>query len=246
MKKGFYPAYFQLEGRHWWFVGRRAIFLRVLDRHVRQSTHAVAVLDFGCGTGAFLTDLERFGPVSAVDGDEAAVAFCHQRGHAEARHVAAGTPLPFADASFDLVTTLDVIEHIENDVAALRELHRVIRPGGLLLVAVPAFMFLWGDQDEISHHFRRYTDASLRRSLQSAGFVVEHSSYFNTWLFAPIAAVRVTRRMIRRPSAQNTDFDIGPARLNGVLSRLLASEAGPVSRTRLPFGVSLLALARRG
>jgi SAM-dependent methyltransferase len=245
MEQDFYPAYYRLEGRHWWFVGRREILLRVLDRHVGRRAR-IDVLDFGCGTGAFLPFLQRYGSVSAVDGDEAAVAFCHQRGHAEVRHVAPGEPLPFADASLDLVTALDVVEHIADDVAALRELRRVLRPGGLLLVAVPAFMFLWGDQDEISHHFRRYTAASLRRSLQGAGFAVEHSSYFNTWLFAPIAALRVARRAIRRPSAQHTDFDIGPAWLNGVLSRLLASEAGAVSRARLPFGVSLLAVARRG
>lgn len=246
MEKDFYPAYFQLEGRHWWFVGRRAIILRVLDRHVHRGARALEILDFGCGTGAFLPALERFGAVSAVDGDEAAVAFCHRRGRTEARHVAAGARLPFADASFDLVTTLDVVEHIQDDITALRELRRVMRPGGALLVTVPAFMLLWGDQDEISHHFRRYTDASLRRSLRSAGFVVEHSSYFNTWLFAPIATLRVVRRMIRRPSAENSDFDIAPGCLNGVLARLLASEAGLVSRTKLPFGVSLLALARRG
>ena len=246
MEPDFYPAYFRLEERHWWFVGRRAILVRVLERHVGQRTRPLDVLDFGCGTGAFLTVLGRFGPVSAVDGDEAAVSFCRRRGHGEVRHVPAGTPLPFADGSVDLVTSLDVVEHIEDDVGALRELHRVLRPGGLLLVAVPAFMFLWGDQDEISHHVRRYTDASLRRSLHDAGFVVERSSYFNTWLFAPIAALRLARRLIRSPSAQRTDFDVGPAWLNGALAWLLASEAGVVSRTRLPFGVSLLAIARRG
>ncbi len=165
MERDFYPVYARLEERHWWFVGRRAIVVRVL-------------------------------------------------------------------------------EHIEEDGAALRELRRVLRPGGLLLLTVPAVQLLWGDQDEISHHFRRYTDASLRRPLQAAGFVVERSSYFNTLLFAPIAAVRLLRRAIRPPSAERTDFDLGSVRLNGVLSRLLSSEAAAVSRTRLPFGVSLLALAR--
>jgi len=246
MEKDFYPAYYELEGRHWWFVGRRAIFLKLLERRLPPGVRRLDVLDFGCGTGAFLAHLERFGAVSAVDGDEDAVVFCHQRGRDEVRHVAPGAPLPFADASFDLVTSLDVVEHIEDDVAALRELHRVLRPGGLLLVAVPAFGFLWGDQDEISHHFRRYTDASLRRALDGAGFRVEHASYFNTWMFPPIAAVRLVRRRLRSASAEKTDFDIGPAVLNRGLAALFASEARLVSRVRLPFGVSLLALARRG
>lgn len=244
MEQDFYPVYARLEERHWWFVGRRAIVVRVLERSLPASTGALEILDFGCGTGAFLSVLARFGRVSAVDGDESAVAFCHRRGHRDVRHVPVATPLPFADDSFDLVTALDVIEHIEEEGAALHELRRVLRPAGLLLLTVPAFEVLWGDQDEISHHFRRYTDASLRRALQAAGFVVERSSYFNTLLFAPIAALRMLRRAVRTPSAARTDFDLGSARLNGVLSRLLSAEAEAVSRTRLPFGVSLLALAR--
>jgi SAM-dependent methyltransferase len=245
METAFYRAYYELEGRHWWFIGRRAIFLRILEREARDRPVPLDILDFGCGTGAFLSYLERFGTVSAVDGDQAAVGFCHERGRDEVRHVAPGQPLPFDDSSFDVVTALDVIEHIADDVSALRELRRVLRPGGLLLVAVPAFELLWGDQDEISHHFRRYTDATLRRALIAASFEVERSTYFNTWLFAPIALVRIARRLIRPANAAQTDFDVGPARLNRALGWILASEAPVVSRARLPFGVSVLALARR-
>jgi SAM-dependent methyltransferase len=244
MEKDFYRAYYALEGSHWWFIGRRRIFLAVLEAAVAGRTRPLDVLDFGCGTGAFLEHLARFGTVSAVDGDPDAVRFCHERGRSEVRHVGPTEPLPFADESFDLVTTLDVIEHIEDDVAALRELRRVMRPGGLLLVAVPAFMFLWGDQDEISHHFRRYTAPSLRRSLRAAGFEVAKTSYFNTWLFAPIAVVRIVRRLLRAPDVSRTDFDVGPRPLNFALGALFGSEATLVARRRLPFGVSLLALAR--
>ena len=98
------------------------------------------------------------------------------------------------------MTTLDVIEHVDDDVAALRELRRVLCPGGRLLVAVPAFMFLWGKQDEVSHHRRRYTAGSLRAALAGAGFAVDRTSYFNTLLFPPVAAVRLGRRLLRRPA----------------------------------------------
>ena len=244
MDKDFYPIYYALDDRHWWFVGRRRIFLRILEGELTGARRPLDVLDFGCGTGSFLKYLDRFGTVSGVDSDPDAVAFCHERGRTEVRHVAPGAPLPFADSSFDLVTTLDVIEHVADDIATLCELRRVLRPDGLALVAVPAFMFLWGDQDVISHHFRRYTARGLRSSLQIAGFRVTRTSYFNTWLFAPIAALRLARRLLRTPSADRTDLNIGTPLLDSLLSGLFGSEAHVVARARLPFGVSLLALAR--
>jgi SAM-dependent methyltransferase len=244
MEEDFYAAYYELEGRHWWFLGRSRLFLRLLEREFPPSARPIELLDFGCGTGAFLEPLERFGSVSAVDSDPSAVAFCHARGREQVRLVPSGAPLPFADGAFDLVTTLDVIEHIDDDVGALRELRRVLRPGGRLLVAVPAFMFLWGRQDEVSHHRRRYTTSSLRAALAAAGFAVDRTSYFNTLLFAPVAAVRLGRRLLRRPGSAQSDFELGPAALNRTLAAVFGAEAGLVARRDLPFGVSLLALAR--
>jgi SAM-dependent methyltransferase len=244
MEEDFYPAYYELEGRHWWFLGRRRLFLRLLEREFPPGAGPIELLDFGCGTGAFLEHLERFGTVRAVDSDPNAVSFCHARGRAEVELVPPGTPLPFADDTFDLVTTLDVIEHIDDDVGALAELRRVLRPGGRLLVAVPAFMFLWGKQDEVSHHRRRYTAGSLRQALAAAGFAVDRTSYFNTVLFPPIAAVRLGRRLLRRPGSRQSDFELGPAALNRALGAVFGAEAGLVARRDLPFGVSLLALAR--
>jgi SAM-dependent methyltransferase len=244
MQPDFYRAYYELEGRHWWFLGRRRLFLRLLEQELPAGP--LDILDFGCGTGAFLEHLDRFGTVRAVDGDPSAVAFCHARGRAEVQLAPPGTPLPFADHAFDLVTTLDVLEHIDDDVAALTELRRVLRPGGRLLAAVPAFMFLWGKQDEVSHHRRRYTARSLRRALAESGFRVDRTSYFNTLLFPPIAAVRLGRRLLRTPGTGQSDFELGPARVNGVLAAVFGAEAGLVARRDLPFGVSLLALARNG
>jgi putative flippase GtrA len=148
-----------------------------------------------------------------------------------------GAPLPFADGAFDLVTTLDVLEHIDDDVAALAEVRRVLRPRGLLLAAVPAFMFLWGKQDEVSHHQRRYTARTLRRALGEAGFEVDRTSYFNTVLFPPIALVRLGRRLLGRPGARQSDFELGPARLNGLLGAVLGAEAGGLGMPYRPAAV---------
>lgn len=246
MQRGYYREYSDLQDSHWWFVGRRRILLRLLeDRRARLPSRAGRVLDFGCGPGGWLPHLDRFGEVSAVDADEDAVRLSHARGRGETLHVEAGEPLPFPDGTFDLVTGLDVLEHVRDDVAAVRELGRVVASDGLVLVTVPAFRFLWGDQDEVSHHFRRYTARSLRAALEEGGLVVEHLSYFNTVLFPVVAAVRVARRLVRAPRGDRSDFDATPAWANGLLTRLLGSEARPVSRRGLPLGVSLVALAGR-
>lgn len=243
MEPDFYARYFELEDRHWWFLGRRKIFLATLERY--GPANATRALDFGCGTGTWLKHLERFAPVAGVDGDEAAVAFCHARGRREAQHLPAGAPLPFDDASFDIVTALDVIEHIEDDVAALTELRRVLRPGGTLLIAVPAFPMLWGDQDEISHHFRRYRRPELRAKAEAAGLSIRHASYFNTALFPVVAGIRLARRTIRSPRADKTDFTMGPAAANRVLTRLFAAESRVVPARSVPFGISLMLVAGR-
>lgn len=243
MQRAFYPQYAALEDRHWWFLGRRAILLRLLHDRLGDAS-GLRALDVGCGTGGWLSCLARFGPVEAVDADADAVSFCHARGHAQALHVPTGEPLPFADASFDLVTALDVVEHVADDVALLRDVRRVCAAGALILVTAPAYRFLWGDQDVVSQHYRRYTGRQLRTALDAAGFDVEHLTYFNTALFPAVAAVRLLRRAVRAPRADRSDFETGPASLHRPLARLLAAEAGPVSRRGLPFGVSLAAVAR--
>jgi SAM-dependent methyltransferase len=155
-------------------------------------------------------------------------------------------PLPFEDNTFDLVTALDVVEHIEDDRGALRELYRVIRPGGMLMISVPAYKFLWGAQDEISHHKRRYTTPEIRERMIEAGFKVRRLSYFNTFLFPAIAGIRVLRPYKPGSADLKSDFTMtkpGPA--NTLLGTVFALEAPVVERTNLPFGVSILCLANK-
>lgn len=246
MEPDYYRRYFELEDRHWWFIGRREVLLRQLDRHFRPRAGADAtVLDFGCGTGAMLGYLARYGQVQGVDASAEAVGFCRERG-VEAVIRADGLPLPFEAGSFDLVTALDVIEHVDRDDELLAELHRVAKPGGTLLVTVPAFRFLWGQQDEVSHHKRRYTAPELRERIAAAGWRVERLTYFNTLLFPPIAAVRVLRRAGRRAGPPRSDFELSnPPAVNRLLAWIFSLEAPLVERYDLPFGVSVLALARR-
>lgn len=245
VRDDFYDDYFQLEDRHWWFVGRRRILLRMLDRYVGPGA-AGEVLDFGCGPGGMLRHLGRYGRAQGVDADEQAVELGRRRG-AGTVTLLTSPRLPFDDGSFGLVTALDVLEHLDDDHGALAEIRRVLRPGGALLVTVPAYRSLWGLQDEVSHHRRRYVAGELRERLRSSGFEIRRLSYFNSILFPPIAAVRIARRLRRAPPAFKSDLHMHSADsvLNGMLARLFGLEAGVVERVDVPFGVSIVALAHR-
>jgi SAM-dependent methyltransferase len=189
--------------------------------------------------------LMRYGLACGVDMDHEAVSYCIERGlnvvlQASADH------LPFEDATFGVVTMLDVLEHIVDQSAALAEARRVIRPGGFLLVAVPAYRFLWGVQDEVSQHQRRYSARQLGDTVRTSGLIVKRLTYFNTVLFPPIAAIRLMRRVVPQGRVQKSDFNFpAPGPINRILANVFGLESGIVARANLPFGVSILCLAQQ-
>ncbi len=192
--------------------------------------------------GANLEMLARFGDAEGVDVSPEALTFCRERGLDNVRQGEAER-LPFADDSFDLITALDVVEHLDDDAAGLREMRRVLRPGGRALLFVPAFMFLWGVQDDVSNHRRRYTRSSLKKLVQESGLVVERATYANITFFAPILLGRLFMRITGlRPASEN---NINVSVLNGVLGRILGAEAGLLAKANLPLGVSAICVARR-
>jgi SAM-dependent methyltransferase len=247
VNKEFYAEYYEIEDKHWWFVGRRQIFLTMLDKYLPLANgQERRILDVGCGTGTMLGYLSRYGHAEGIDADEEAVRFCHERG-IDSVSLVDSLPLPFGDNSFDLITILDVLEHLEDDRAMLCELRRVMRPGGALLLSVPAYHFLWGPQDEIAHHKRRYVAREIRERLQQSGLIPRKLSYFNTLLFPIIACVRVMRPYRPGSPKLKSDFTMTkPGPINGLLGRLFALEAPLVKRADLPFGVSILGLAYKG
>jgi SAM-dependent methyltransferase len=227
--------------QHWWYRGRRLILRAVLDRLPLEP--AARLLDAGCGSGRTLDELARYGRVSGVDLSAEAVEAARRRGHEDVR-VARVEQLPFAGATFDAVTCLDVVEHTPDDRATLAELRRVTRPGGLLLVTVPAYQALWSWHDEANLHFRRYDSSSLRAAARAAGWDVVIDTHFNSLLLAPAAAVRLAQR--HRRGHARSDLDLTPPVLNGVLELPLRLESRLVAAgARLPAGLSLLAVLRR-
>jgi SAM-dependent methyltransferase len=186
--------------------------------------------------------LAAYGQAEGVDISPQAVEFCRERGLDSVR-LGAIEHLPYESSSFDLVTALDVVEHLDDDVAGLREMRRVLRPDGRLLVFVPAFMFLWGVQDDVSNHRRRYTLPKLLSAVAAAGFSIEWSSYANISFFLPVLLVRSVMRWLRLSAA--TEYGINIPLLNGPFSRLFAAERFVLKRRGLPFGVSAVCIARR-
>jgi SAM-dependent methyltransferase len=242
MEQHTYSIMYEVEGKHWWFAGRRRIITGFVEEACRDLGTPPRILDVGCGTGANLQMLAQFGSAEGVDVSADALEFCRSRGLAEVRQGAAEN-LPFPDDSFDLVTGLDVVEHLDDDVAGLREMHRVLNSNGRAVLFVPAFMFLWGVQDDISHHRRRYTLPELKQRLEEAGLVVERASYANITFFVPILIGRVLMRLTGwRPASEN-NITIGA--LNGLLGRILGAESWWLRRLSFPFGVSIICVARK-
>jgi SAM-dependent methyltransferase len=252
MQQHTYAIMRRVEESHWWFVGRRQIIRSFLERICRdlKATRggndprgsALNILDVGCGTGANLEMLSEFGEAEGVDLSAEALSFCQARGLQNVKQGEAEA-LPYEDNSFDLVTGLDVVEHLDDDLAGLQEMRRVLRPGGRALLFVPAFMFLWGVQDDVSNHRRRYTLGGLKQVVTQAGFEVERGTYVNLSFFAPILFGRLLMRATGfRPASEN-NLTIGA--LNGLLGRLLGAESSILRHMNFPFGVSAICVARR-
>lgn len=236
-----YPILYELEESHWWYVGRRRIIASFIKEICDQVTdRKPRILDVGCGTGANLKTLSEFGEAEGVDISSDALAFCRERG-LEVK-LGAAEELPYADGTFDLVTALDVVEHLDDDVGGLREMRRVLRPGGHALIFVPTFMWLWGVQDEVSHHRRRYTLPELRRAMTAAGFEVERSTYANITFLLPIFVIRVLMRITGMKIDSEARINI-PA-FNGILARIFGAEATLLRFMNFPIGVSGLCVAR--
>jgi SAM-dependent methyltransferase len=202
------------------------------------------ILDAGCGSGRNMVELARHGTVTGVELSQTSVCLARERGVGE---VIEGSVLdmPFSADSFDLAASLDVIEHLEDDLGALRELRRTVTPGGSLLVTVPAYPWLWSGHDEINHHFRRYTRRSLQSVAEQAGWEQVRTTYFNSLLLPAAIILRVLDRLSTKTTESSLDLWVPPRPLNWLLERPLALEASLIARGgRIPAGLSLLAVFR--
>lgn len=233
---------FESEDGFWWYAGMRRAVAALLDRYVGAVER---VLDAGCGTGANLVFLARYGRTVGIDLAAEALRFAMTR---QPEAIARGSisALPFAAESFDLVTSFEVIYHlaVEDDRAALAEMARVTRPGGWVLVRVPAYDWLRGAHDRAVQTRHRYTAGEIRAKLRDVGLEVVRTSYLNTTLFPLAAAKRALEWLTAAPSDESDLKPLSPA-LNRLFTATLAAEGQALRRIDLPFGLSVLALARK-
>lgn len=228
-----------LEDTNWWFRGRRYL-LRNLVR--KLGLRDALILDAGCGTGFAGGELRSAGTVIGLDASEDALAGSETK--LAGACIARIQHTPFADSSYDLIVAMDLLEHLDDEAPALKEIHRICRPGGYLFVTVPAYRCLWSKHDDVLGHCRRYTAGGIVKTIRASGFEVLRSSYVVTSVFLPAALFRILRRALGRESTGSDLFPVLEP-FNAILSLFMRAEAWLAWNVGLPFGLTALVLARK-
>src|SRR5437588_9069627 len=226
MERAVFDRMIELDQHHWWFLARRRILKRLIERVVKPPQKA-RILEVGCGTGHNLAMLKAFGRVEASELDRCARAVANKRLPGKVKEARLPDLSMFERNGYDLIALLDVLEHVPDDLASLRAIHMRLKPGGALLLTVPANAWMWSAHDAAHHHFRRYSKKRLEELFLRAGLEVQLLSYFNTLLFPLVAAARVVGKVTRKESA---DDKLPSAPVNAVLDSVFGLEAGLIGR----------------
>lgn len=243
MERALYDELYHTEENHWWFRGRRSVIRSVLKKIPRSQSQTA--LDIGCGTGLNTEMLNTLGfSAEGLESSDDAIYFARLRSPNTTVRKGSFPGVDREEKKYNLITLFDVLEHIEDDAGALRVAQSLLQPGGYVLLTVPAFTFLWTEHDALAHHRRRYRKKDLLEKLRAAGLHVTYVSYFNFFLFFPIALVRVIKKTFRVSSGKS-DFALTPSWLNRVLTRIFALEGIFLRMTSFPVGVSIIVLARK-
>ena len=245
MHEDVYRDMFEVEDRHWWYSGKQRIVRNLLSRYLAPRTNGekARVADLGCGCGIMLWHLSKEYEVRGVDGSPQAIEFCKQRGGTVAQGQLPG-PIGLPEKEFDAVLLLDVIEHLEKDFDSVKSAAELLKPGGIMIITVPAYQWLWSKWDTHHHHYRRYNRKMLRSAMDHPSLKLEMLSYYNAWLFPLAATARIAGNVLSK------EGEVGPikvpaAPVNATFREIFASERALLGRVPLPFGLSVVAVARR-
>jgi 2-polyprenyl-3-methyl-5-hydroxy-6-metoxy-1,4-benzoquinol methylase len=242
MNINMYRIFFEIQKKHWWFVTKKQIVLDLIKRYTVSGSNK-KVLDIGCGSGLMLSSLEEVGQTFGMDMSDDAINFSREIFKGEVKKGSLPLQVPFEENFFNVITALDVIEHIDEDVDALKALRSRLTAEGKAIITVPAYMFLWSEFDVMNEHKRRYTLTELKAKLIEAGFTIEKISYFNTLLFPAVYVVRMLNNLLHRDGASDVDMPSRP--VNSILQKIFNIEKYLLRFLNLPFGVSILAVVKK-
>lgn len=237
-------AYFNLskhEDNHWWFIARRIIIGKVLKNYFAGRRNAT-ILEIGCGSGGNLELLSNFGKVHAMELDEYCIEIANKRNICQVKRGSLPDNLPFNE-KFDLICMFDVLEHIEDDLEAVKAVSERLSVGGMLLITVPAYGFLWSSHDVALNHKRRYIKKRLLDIVSNSGLRAVYSTYFNTFLMPVVLLVRLFNNFMKK--SRSDDLKTNTGVVNKFLSWIFSSEKILIPSSSLPFGVSILIVARK-
>lgn len=231
-----------LEKTYWWHIGRKDIIKKQLHKYFGNNRR-IKILNIGCGTGGIIGLLEEFGEVKNIDVSKTAVDIAKRNGYKNV-FIYDGKNIPFKKHYFDIIIALDVLEHIEDDLSALKLWKKYLKPGGYLLLTVPAYQWLWSEHDEALHHYRRYLASDLHRTLNLVGFKAIKRTYAIILFFPVIVGYRLIKSVFPGEEGGNTSYVILPNLLNSILISILRLEARMLIYLSMPFGTSILFLAK--
>lgn len=240
MQKYLYRDLYQLEESHWWHISKRALVSFFIKQNISGTD--IKILDVGCGTGKNMEAFGKYGNCFGIDHSSDAIAFCKKRGIKKA-FLGSAEKIPFTKHSFDLITALDVLEHVD-DLKSLKEIYRVLKTNGIIIITVPAFPWLWSKWDEVLHHKRRYTKESLKKILYVNNFKILKISYVYSFLILPAFLVRLVKTFLFK-NYYPSDFKLSNKPFNFILGNISKFESFFLSFLNLPFGTSLIAIAQK-
>lgn len=237
-----YSLMYKIEDIYWWFVARRKMLSKIITIYLKSKNNKI--LDIGCGTGSNLLELSKFGDAIGIDRSDEAIDFCHKRGLQNVSKEDAET-FSFEKESFDLITVLDVLEHVQEDIKLLEKCYDICKVNGLLFITVPAYGFLWSEHDEALHHKRRYTASELRNKLNLVNFKIVKISYNITSLFFVVFFFRFWQNLFKKSVYPQSSVVLLPEYINNILIKILDIETFFLKYINFPFGVSIVCVATK-
>lgn len=246
MRADLYKDLYQKENYYWWHVGKRRLITSLIKNYIMNKDlkrKKLKILDVGCGSGKLMEDLKDFGRVSGVDSSKKALTFCKQRGLRNIYRADISDKLPFSEETFDLALLIDVLEHTKDDGKVLRNLKRVLKKNGFLILTIPAYQALFSYWDKMLGHKRRYNKNDLSRKIKKNGYQVLKMSYFNSFVLVPAVFFRLFKSRLSK-SKFSSDFVNLPLFLNSLLLYFSDLERKILKFLNIPFGLSIVILAK--